>query len=352
MTVRIESSSPTQPRLEHMALWVEDIDRSAAFLERALGWRRHPLVFGVDETDTIYGGMLLAFVDANGFWIELVQPTTEGPGMEFLRQKGDGSLVELDFEVTDFDASCALMKSRGITLMGMDGNPLQQGGLLREWFLDEHGERQRGDELLSYLPADVAQGTSIELFWEYPTGVVIRRDRTWTDDQRTPRDAPRFDHTVVLAGDFEATLSVYTDILNLPHQAAAPGLERGWMGMKNGPHAWIRANERGNWISIVGADAHGGGRQLLEDSRLGPGAIVEIAAEVADIDAFSRRMAAAGITMTAGDDTPLDAGATSVCVDSSGDRYAYFSRESSEGMRIMVFQRGTDARSVFAARDR
>lgn len=123
------------------------------------------------------------------------------------------------------------------------------------------------------------------------------------------------------------------------------------MGMKNGPHAWIRANERGNWISIVGADAHGGGRQLLEDSRLGPGAIVEIAAEVADIDAFSRRMAAAGITMTAGDDTPLDAGATSVCVDSSRDRYAYFSRESSEGMRIMVFQRGTDARSVFAARD-
>lgn len=345
-------SSPTQPRLEHMAVWVEDIDRSVAFLEKALGWRRHPLVFGVDETDTVYGGMLLAFVDANGFWIELVQPTTEGPGMEFLREKGNGSLVELDFEVTDFDASCARMAARGVTLMGMDGNPMKQGGLLREWFLDENGERQRGDELLSYLPVEVAQGTSIELFWEYPTGVIIRRDRTWSDADRTPADAPRFDHTVVISRDFDASLAVYTDTLNLPVQSAAPGLSRAWTGMDGGPHAWIRANEHNNWIALMAPPAPAGGNALLRDPSLGHGAILELAAEVADIDAFASRMTSLGITLTAGDGAPLPPGASAVTVPGTGDRYAYVAREQSEGMRIMVFQRGPAATSVIAARDR
>ena len=342
--------SPTQPRLEHMAIWVEDIDRSVAFLERALGWRRHPLVFGVDEDDTIYGGMLLAFVDANGFWLELVQPTTEGPGMDFLRQKGDGSLVELDFEVLDFDASCERMAKRGITLMGMDGNPMQRGGLLREWFLDENGERQRGDELLSYLPVDVAQGTSIELFWEYPSGVIIRRDRTWSAEQRTPRDAPRFDHTSVITSDFEASLALYTDTLDLEHQPAARGLSRAWTGMDGGRHAWLRANERGNWISLM-APA-GPGNRLIDDPTLGHGAILEVAAEVSDIAAFAKRMASEGISLTAGDGAALPPGASWVEVPETGDRYAYFCREASLGMRIMVFQRGPAATSVFAARDR
>lgn len=345
------SNSLTQPRLEHMALWVDDIDRSVAFLEKALGWRRHPLVFGVDETDTVYGGMLLAFVDANGFWIELVQPTTEGPGMEFLKEKGNGSLVELDFEVTDFDASCARMAARGVALMGMDGNPMQQGGLLREWFLDENGVRQRGDELLSYLPADVSEGTSIELFWEYPSGVVLRRDQTWSDAQRTPRDAPRFDHTVVISANFDASLAVYADTLDLPVRPDVPGLVRAWTGMQDGSHAWIRANERGNWIALM-SPASAESNRLIQDPSLGHGAILELAAEVADIDAFSRRMAGLGIVMTAGDGAPLPPGATSVTVPGTGDRYAYFSREQSEGMRIMVFQRGPVSTSVFAARDR
>ena len=350
MATADSSKHPTRPRLEHMAIWVEDIDRSVAFLERALGWRRHPLVFGVDEDDTVYGGMLLAFVDANGFWLELVQPTTAGPGLDFLRQKGDGSLVELDFEVLDFDASCARMEQLGVTLMGMDGNPMQQGGLLREWFLDENGERQRGDELLSYLPVDVAQGTSIELFWEYPSGVIIRRDRTWPEEQHTPRDAPRFDHTVVITENFDAARPLYTDTLDLGPAAAAPALPRAWTGMDDGDHAWLRANDRGNWISLMAPE--GPGNRLIDDPALGHGAILELAAEVSDIEAFTQRMSGEGITMTAGDGAALPPGTSWVEIPGTGDRYAYFSRDASLGMRIMVFQRGPAATSVFAARDR
>jgi catechol 2,3-dioxygenase-like lactoylglutathione lyase family enzyme len=347
----MDASSKIQPSLEHMAVWVEDIDRTAAFLEGVLGWRRHPLDFGVDDGDTVYGGMRLAFVDANGLWLELVQPTTEGPGMEFLRQKGNGSLVELDFEVGDFDAAVAAMKARGIDLIGMDGKPLAVGGLLREWFIDEHGDRQRADELLSYLPFDLARGTSIELFWEYPTGVVLLRDRTWGEHQRTPRDTPRLDHAVILAADLEKTAEVYTDILHLPRHASAPGLRRGWTGFGDAGHAWIRGNERGMWLALLAPAAPEDGRALLGDERLGDGAILELAAEVADIAAFSDRMQAGGITMTAGDGTPLPDGQKSVLVESTGDRFAYFPRDRSEGLRILVFERGPAGTSAFTRRD-
>lgn len=341
-----------QPALEHIAVWVEDIDRTAAFLQDALGWRRHPLDFGVDEDDTVFGGMRLAFIDANGFWLELVQPTTEGPGMEFLKQKGNGSLVELDYFVDDFDAHLDYMQSRGIELIGMDGGPIKNGGLLREWYIDEHGQRQRGDERLSYLPFDLAGGTSIEVAWEYPSGVVILRDDTWKDSDRTPRSAPRMDHALVITPDLEKLAPTYTDVLRLERHPSAPGLPRAWMGFGAGQHAWIRSNDHGAYVALMAPSTPAHGTRLLEDARFGPGAIMELGVEVADIDAFYDRMKAKGMTMTAGDGTPLPAGEKSVLVESSGDRYSYFPLYRSEGMRLMVFQRGPRETSVFHRRDR
>jgi hypothetical protein len=108
------------PRLEHPAVWAEGINETAEFLQDALGWRRHPIEFGVDKDNEVFGGMNLAFVDANGFWLELVQPTTEGPAMDFLKEKGNGSLVELGFEIDDFDKNLESMTARGFDLIGMD----------------------------------------------------------------------------------------------------------------------------------------------------------------------------------------------------------------------------------------
>lgn len=341
-----------QPRLEHIAVWVEDIDRTAAFLRDALGWRRHPLDFGVDEDDTVFGGMRLAFIDANNFWIELVQPTTEGPGMEFMKQKGKGSIVELDYFVDDFDAHVDYMTHRGIELIGMDGGPLKNGGLLREWYIDEHGRRQRGDERLSYLPFDLAGGTSIEVAWEYPSGVVILRDNTWKDSDRTPRSAPRMDHVVVITPDLEKLAPVYTDVLRLPRHESAPGLQRDWMGFGVGCHAWIQSNDQGVYVALLAPETAADGKRLLDDPRFGPGAIMEIGVEVANIDALYDAMNAKGIVMTAGDATPLAAGRKSVLVEATGDRYCYFPLDRSEGMRILVFQRGPTDRSAFALRDR
>ena len=84
---------------------------------------------------------------------------------------------------------------------------------------------------------------------------------------------------------------------------------------------------------------------------LGDGALVELGVEVSDIDAFYDAMKAKGITMTAGDGVALPAGKKSVAVASSGDRFSYFPLDKSEGMRVLVFQRGPEGTSVFARRD-
>jgi catechol 2,3-dioxygenase-like lactoylglutathione lyase family enzyme len=340
--------SPTTPHLEHVAIWAADIDKSAAFLAEALGWRRHPLDFGVREDSTVFGGMRLAFVDANGFWLELVQPTTEGPGMEFLKQKGDGSIVELDFFVDDFDKSVAWIESKGIQPMGMDGKPMVNGGLLQEW-ANIDGKIRNADERLAYLPIDVARGTSIELGWEYPSGVVFYRDETWGPGKQTPKNAPRMDHVVVAAADLEKTSEVYTKVLELKRARGTPGLRRDWMGVTETGQTWIHGNSN-VWVNLV-APTGSAGEHVLKDPRFGDGNIMELAAEVADIDAFYDAMKAKGIVMTAGDNTPLPAGAKSRTTP-TGDRYAYFPLDRSQGMRIMVFQRAKGTQSALTRRDK
>jgi catechol 2,3-dioxygenase-like lactoylglutathione lyase family enzyme len=342
------ADTEVQPRLEHIAIWAADIDKTAAFLADALGWRRHPLEFGVRDDSTVFGGMKLAFVDANGFWLELVEPTTEGPGMEFLRQKGNGSIVELDFFVDDFDTAVAWLKSKGIEPMGMDGKPMQNGGLLQEWASID-GKIRNADERLAYLPIDVARGTSIELGWEYPSGVVYYRDDTWGPKERTPCTTPRMDHVSVAAADLEDTTKVYTRVLELKRVPDVPGLRRDWMGVTESGQTWIHGNA-GVWVNVV-APAGAAGGKILQDPRFGDGNIMEMAAEVADIDAFYDDMKAKGIVMTAGDGTPLPAGQKSVLVEPTGDRYSYFPLDKSEGMRILVFQRGPRKTSAFQRRD-
>ena len=348
------AAPPAQPRpavrphLEHVAVWVADLEKTAAFLEDALGWRRHPLEFGVREDSQVYGGMKLAFVDGNGFWIELVEPTTEGPGMDFLRQKGNGSIVELDFFVDDFDEAIKWLEGKGVQPWGMDGKPMVDGGLLREWARID-GKVRDADERILYLPMDVSRGTSIEIGWEYPSGVVFYRDDTWGPDKKTPASAPRMDHVTVASADLERTLEVYTRTLELRRVEGVPGLPRDWMGVTPTGQAWIHGNSN-VWVNVV-APAGETGKTVIADTRFGDGNIMELAAEVPDIEAFYDAMQAKGITMTAGDGMALPAGSKAVTA-ASGDRFAYFPLDRSEGMRILVFQRAADGKGVFAARDR
>jgi len=93
------------------------------------------------------------------------------------------------------------------------------------------------------------------------------------------------------------------------------------------------------------------GAKILQDARFGDGNIMELAAEVPDIAAFYDAMKAKGITMTAGDATPLPAGRKAVTTP-TGDLYSYFPLDKSEGMRIMIFERATNNKGAFDQRDK
>jgi hypothetical protein len=108
------------------------------------------------------------------------------------------------------------------------------------------------------------------------------------------------------------------------------------MGVKEQDQTWIHCNSN-VWVNVV-APTGATGQKVLADPRFGDGNIMELAAEVPSIDAFHDAMKAKGITMTAGDGMALPAGAKAV-TSPSGDRYAYFPLDKSEGMRIMVFER-------------
>jgi catechol 2,3-dioxygenase-like lactoylglutathione lyase family enzyme len=227
----------------------------------------------------------------------------------------------------------------------LDGKPLVGGGLMLVWSKID-GYFRVADERLAYMPMDVARGTSIEIGWEYPSGVVYYRDETWGPDERTPAGGARMDHVSVAAADLEKTAEVYTKVLELKRVSGVPGLSRDWMGVTCRGQTWIHGNA-GVWVNVVTPQGATGER-VLNDPRFGDGNIMELAAEVPDIDAFYDAMRAKGIEMTAGDDVPLSTGAKSVATP-TGDRYCYFPLDRSEGMRIVIFQRAKDG--AIAQRD-
>ena len=97
---------PRDERLDHIAVWSADWKDSAKFLEDYIGWDLHPIIFGAAGESV--GDMELVFVNGNGLWVELVQPTSEGPGMELLDILGDGAVVELDFQSNNYQQSLML----------------------------------------------------------------------------------------------------------------------------------------------------------------------------------------------------------------------------------------------------
>ncbi len=68
-------------RLDHIAVWVGDLEKTSKFLTDIVGWKRHPMEFGVSPEDETTGGMEGVFFDANGVWLELILPTSPGPGV-------------------------------------------------------------------------------------------------------------------------------------------------------------------------------------------------------------------------------------------------------------------------------
>lgn len=87
-------------------------------------------------------------------YIELLAPR-KGPFLDFLREKGQGAMAELCFEVDDIKEFYERMREKGITLVDPTGNPLSPE--------KPYAMVPADDNKYAYFPTDRSFGTIIEI---------------------------------------------------------------------------------------------------------------------------------------------------------------------------------------------
>ena len=301
-------------RLDHLAVWVEDMEKTASFLADIVGWKRHPMVVEVSGEEATTGGMEAVFIDGNGLWLELILPTTPGPGQDILEQQGDGAIVEVNFEAVDADYEITLrkMESRGIQMLNMDGTPLLDGGLIQEGVRGDDASHESGQRI-AYWPASLSRGTTIEVYEKLSddtTNLLNIRDEQWQGEQATSGN-PRIDHVVILTEDAEKTAAFYTDV----------------MGLDRLPNEGPDQEDQAIWI-----DTNGVKLKLMQPTGPGPlmdalrekgdGYPMEIVTEVDNLGSYIEAVTARGGQLTAGQDSPI----------------ARFPRDLARGINIAVVQ--------------
>jgi catechol 2,3-dioxygenase-like lactoylglutathione lyase family enzyme len=351
----VESATPrlgpeVQFRLDHVAIWTKDIEATSRFLTEVVGWKRHPLAFGVGAGDLTVGGVDLAFVDANGLWLELVSPTGPGPAQDVLKRRGNGAIAELAFEPDDYDAALAAMAARGIGLLAMDGGPIPlDGGRIAQGVrtggkLDDRGIR------IAYWPTALTRGSAVEMY-EYrdavATDVFTIRNRSWHGVTHGP-DVPRIDRIAIIVADVHKTAAFYRDVLGLRRHTPVFTLPGEGNAQSGGMKVQF-IDARGVVLALVQPDGPGPLADYL--ARNGDGFLAEIIAEVDDLSAFFDRMKARGIHMVGTDGRPIDDKVKAHVLKPFGDRIAYFPADVSHGITIEIAQRGPRATSLIHARE-
>ena len=131
---------PTIKRINHVAVVVDDMDKSLTFWRDALGIEMQGMRDVPAEQSQI------AFLPLAGSEVELVQPTTPDSGIaKYLAKRGPG-MHHICLEVDDIDAMLAQLRSKGVRLineqprLASDGkkyafvHPESTGGVLVELY--------------------------------------------------------------------------------------------------------------------------------------------------------------------------------------------------------------------------
>lgn len=347
----MQGTNKPQLRLDHLAVWVADMDATVRFLTDIVGWKRHPMVVEVSPEELTTGGMEAVFIDGNGLWLELILPTTPGPGLDILEEKGDGAIVEVNFEAVDDDYVNLLaeMESRGIQMLNMDGSPLRNAGRIEEGVRGNEASAESG-QCIAYWPRDLSRGTTIEVYEKLSgdeTNLLQIRDQHWHYGE-FDSNTPRIDHVSIVVRDLEKSAAFYTDVMGLRRHPEKFIIEADDNeGIGGFEAAWIDAN--GVWLELVQPTTPGRLMSMLSEK--GDGHPMEIIAEVDDIGRYVDTVKAKGITMVNIDGSPLDDTEKSYVQQTSGEKIAYFPQDMSRGMTIEIIQRGPSATSVLHRRD-
>ncbi|MEM2122794.1 MAG: VOC family protein [Candidatus Bathyarchaeia archaeon] len=109
-------------KLDHIGIVVEKLDENIIDFYRNVLGCREPKWFRVDNPDEEIDYVYLPFPKGDSY-VELLAPV-RGPSLEFLKEKGPGTMFELCVEVDDIEEFYDEMKKRGITLCDPKGRPL------------------------------------------------------------------------------------------------------------------------------------------------------------------------------------------------------------------------------------
>jgi methylmalonyl-CoA/ethylmalonyl-CoA epimerase len=131
---------PSIKSIHHVAVVVDDMEKSLNFWRNALGMELHELRDVPAERSQV------AFLPVAGAEVELVMPTSDDSGIaKYLAKRGPG-LHHICLEVDDIDGMMSQLKSRAIRLIneepraGADGrkyafvHPESTGGVLVELY--------------------------------------------------------------------------------------------------------------------------------------------------------------------------------------------------------------------------
>ena len=154
-------------KIDHIGIVVENLDKEIIeFYQEVLGCEK-PKYFHVKNEDEEINYVYLPLPKGDNY-IELLAPV-RGPSLDYLKEKGPGTMFELCVEVENMEEFYDEMKKRGITLCDPKGRPLPPE---KKW-CSIPGD----DNKYAYLPVDKTYGTTIELLERC----------TWTRDTYWPK---------------------------------------------------------------------------------------------------------------------------------------------------------------------
>jgi methylmalonyl-CoA/ethylmalonyl-CoA epimerase len=112
---------PKIKQINHVAIVVEDMQKSLSFWRDALGLELHELRDVPAEMSQV------AFLPLAGSEIELVQPTSDDSGIaKYLAKRGPG-MHHVCLEVDDIDGMMTNLKAKGISLINEDARVAADG---------------------------------------------------------------------------------------------------------------------------------------------------------------------------------------------------------------------------------
>ena len=112
---------PKIKAINHVAVLVDDMEKSLAFWRDALGMELHELRVVPDEKSQV------AFLPLSGSEVELVLPTTDDSGIaKYLAKRGPG-MHHLCLEVDDIEGMLVQLKAKNIRLINEEPRTAKDG---------------------------------------------------------------------------------------------------------------------------------------------------------------------------------------------------------------------------------